>query len=197
MVGDHAGADFLNTIDSRGYPDEREHFTSYQALLQWMARAELMKDAQLKPLRARAAHSPSLADSALADTRRFREAAHRIVHANNHDRKPAVADVTLVRETIETAQKARELDWTGKGLALRWRDPDDLHRPLYEAALKVAELFEPENFKRVHVCEGDECDWAFLDRSPTQRRRWCHMSACGNRAKVRNMRARAARRKRA
>jgi predicted RNA-binding Zn ribbon-like protein len=36
---------------------------------------------------------------------------------------------------------------------------------------------------RLKVCASADCRWAFLDTSRNRSRRWCDMSACGNRAK--------------
>ncbi|MFJ2967504.1 CGNR zinc finger domain-containing protein [Streptomyces collinus] len=47
--------------------------------------------------------------------------------------------------------------------------------------------------RRVRVCGADECALRFVDRSPARNRRWCSMSRCGNRAKVRLHQARARR----
>jgi len=38
---------------------------------------------------------------------------------------------------------------------------------------------------RVRRCANPECGWLFLDDSRAGKRRWCSMSACGNRAKAR------------
>ncbi|MFF6787082.1 CGNR zinc finger domain-containing protein [Streptomyces sp. NPDC012510] len=40
---------------------------------------------------------------------------------------------------------------------------------------------------------ADTCVLRFLDRSPAHNRRWCSMSRCGNRTKVRLHQARARR----
>ncbi|HWH15471.1 MAG TPA: ABATE domain-containing protein, partial [Miltoncostaeaceae bacterium] len=45
-------------------------------------------------------------------------------------------------------------------------------------------LGTPER-ERVRICASDTCSARFFDRSPAGRRRWCSMSACGNRAKAR------------
>ena len=37
---------------------------------------------------------------------------------------------------------------------------------------------------RVRRCANDKCRWVFLDDSKSANRRWCSMSACGNRAKA-------------
>ncbi|RJL31978.1 CGNR zinc finger domain-containing protein [Bailinhaonella thermotolerans] len=43
---------------------------------------------------------------------------------------------------------------------------------------------------RVHECGGADCHLIFVDTSPSGRRRWCSMERCGNRNKVRALRAR-------
>jgi predicted RNA-binding Zn ribbon-like protein len=47
-------------------------------------------------------------------------------------------------------------------------------------------------FPRVRVCAGQDCGLFFYDSSAAGARRWCSMSRCGNRAKVRAHRARKA-----
>jgi predicted RNA-binding Zn ribbon-like protein len=37
---------------------------------------------------------------------------------------------------------------------------------------------------RVRQCANPACGWLFLDDSKSGNRRWCSMSACGNRAKA-------------
>ncbi len=49
------------------------------------------------------------------------------------------------------------------------------------------------NWQRLKACEARDCVWAFYDRSPAGRRRWCDMAVCGSRAKMRTYRARRAR----
>lgn len=46
---------------------------------------------------------------------------------------------------------------------------------------------------RIRQCSADDCDLVYLDTSRSGNRRWCSMQRCGNRAKVRAHRARAAR----
>ena len=39
--------------------------------------------------------------------------------------------------------------------------------------------------RRIRRCANEECLWMFIDESKSGTRRWCQMSACGNRAKAR------------
>jgi len=189
MIGGHLGADFLNTIDARGQPNVREHLTDYASLLRWLSRTNLLTSGELTELRAySAAHSDS-AEKALAEIVAFREVAHAIVVDGSFRETSRTSSANALR-TIACAVGERRAVLTRRGLEWRWNDAAPLRRPLHALALQVADLLEPANLSRVHVCAGEDCDWVFLDTSPSQRRRWCHMSACGNRAKVRKLRAR-------
>ncbi|HEU4331483.1 MAG TPA: ABATE domain-containing protein [Lapillicoccus sp.] len=48
---------------------------------------------------------------------------------------------------------------------------------------------------RIRECGGDNCAVVYLDTSRSANRRWCSMSRCGNRHKVREQRARQAARR--
>ncbi|MFD1832597.1 MULTISPECIES: CGNR zinc finger domain-containing protein [Streptomyces] len=59
------------------------------------------------------------------------------------------------------------------------------------AAAVAAAAFDG-TWRRLKVCEAHDCRWAYYDRSPAGRRRWCTMAVCGSRAKMRTYRARRA-----
>ncbi len=48
-----------------------------------------------------------------------------------------------------------------------------------------AVLSDPREIGRVSVCSGSDCGWLYLDESRNQKRKWCMMQTCGNRAKAR------------
>lgn len=78
------------------------------------------------------------------------------------------------------------------GSAYRWFWEDEggdvLDRPLWPVVRSAAELLTSDRLDRVRRCSADECDWLFLDRSKNGSRRWCDMTVCGNRSKVRRFR---------
>ncbi|HEX5567850.1 MAG TPA: CGNR zinc finger domain-containing protein, partial [Streptomyces sp.] len=57
-------------------------------------------------------------------------------------------------------------------------------------AAAVATAAADGTWPRLKACEASDCRWAYYDRSPAGRRRWCAMSVCGSRAKMRAYRAR-------
>jgi len=44
------------------------------------------------------------------------------------------------------------------------------------------------SWARLKACKEDVCQWAFYDRSKNRSSRWCAMSVCGTRAKMRTYR---------
>ncbi|CAM5691805.1 CGNR zinc finger domain-containing protein [Streptomyces fumanus] len=56
-------------------------------------------------------------------------------------------------------------------------------------ATAVAEALVADTWTRLKACEAGDCLWAYYDRSPAGRRRWCSMQVCGARAKMRRYRA--------
>lgn len=53
-------------------------------------------------------------------------------------------------------------------------------------------VFDAVERDRIRRCAAEDCRMVFRDDSRTRSRRWCSMQRCGNRAKVRAHRARAA-----
>jgi predicted RNA-binding Zn ribbon-like protein len=60
---------------------------------------------------------------------------------------------------------------------------------LSRVAAAVAEALVAGTWSRLKACESATCHWAYYDRSPAGRGRWCSMQVCGARAKMRRYRA--------
>ncbi|CAL9479187.1 hypothetical protein SUDANB176_03011 [Streptomyces sp. enrichment culture] len=63
---------------------------------------------------------------------------------------------------------------------------------LSRVAAAVAEAVTAGTWSRLKACEAADCHWAYYDRSPAGRGRWCSMQVCGARAKMRRYRAKGA-----
>jgi predicted RNA-binding Zn ribbon-like protein len=60
---------------------------------------------------------------------------------------------------------------------------------LSRVAAAIAEARADGTWSRLKTCEAEDCLWAYYDRSPAGRGRWCSMAVCGARAKMRRYRA--------
>lgn len=57
-------------------------------------------------------------------------------------------------------------------------------------AAVIAGAVADGTWQRLKSCAADTCRWVYYDRSPSGRSRWCTMSICGSRAKMRAYRNR-------
>ena len=90
--------------------------------------------------------------------------------------------MTATHGAAATAARLTERDdaWT-----LDW-PADDPRRVRFAVIVDaIALLGDAERLARVRQCPGRDCGWLFLDTSG--RRRWCSMSTCGSREKMRRM----------
>ncbi|MEY9991842.1 putative RNA-binding Zn ribbon-like protein [Streptomyces sp. V4I8] len=60
---------------------------------------------------------------------------------------------------------------------------------LSRVAAAIAHALVEDTWTRLKACEAVDCHWAYYDRSPAGRGRWCSMQVCGARAKMRRYRA--------
>ncbi|MGW2051108.1 CGNR zinc finger domain-containing protein [Streptomyces sp. NPDC001858] len=67
--------------------------------------------------------------------------------------------------------------------------PADAAPLLSRTAAAVAAALIAGTWPRLKACEAVTCHWAYYDRSPAGRGRWCSMQVCGARAKMRRYRA--------
>ena len=180
-IGGHAALDFCNTWAGWGRPPSprREWLADYGRFALWAGYADLLDEATATRLRRTAARRPDEAGQELTRARTLRSALHAAVLEPDDAR--ALGKVsTFVRESSELAVLR-----PGRDGRPRWelRPSAGLALPTLAVARAAAALLTGPELRLVKVCPGEDCGWLFLDRKG--RRRWCSMSACGNRAKVR------------
>ncbi|GAP50077.1 CGNR zinc finger domain-containing protein [Streptomyces azureus] len=98
-------------------------------------------------------------------------------------------EVTPLGELLAGAPLVVTVDEADGSAALT--PADDRSLPARVAAA-VAEALVAGTWTRLKACEAADCHWAYYDRSPAGRGRWCSMQVCGARAKMRRYRAKGA-----
>lgn len=128
----------------------------------------------------------------LASARSLREVIYRVFAAVAGGGEPSGSDVKALNGWLRTARADQSLVRREGWWTYEWTDgaQPDLERPLWPIAVSAADLLVGDELERVRLCAADDCGWLFLDESRNRSRRWCDMSDCGNRAKVRRYRAR-------
>jgi predicted RNA-binding Zn ribbon-like protein len=181
-LGGRPALDFVNTRRERWRRDV-ECLCSREDLAAWLVQAGLLAAPMAVPARV------------LAEARELREAIDAGVRAAVAGVAPDPAALALVDDWL-THAGARPLLGPGADGLPRLGEraaSDSPRRALGMVALDAAQaLGIAAERDRLRICESDSCSSRFFDRSPAARRRWCAMALCGNVAKARRHRARAA-----
>ncbi|MEU9184150.1 CGNR zinc finger domain-containing protein [Streptomyces sp. NPDC048484] len=106
-----------------------------------------------------------------------------------HAGHPAHREVRPLDELLASAPLVVTVAAADGSAAFRPADPAPLAPLASRVAAAVAESLTAGTWLRLKACEAPDCHWAYYDRSPAGRGRWCSMSGCGARAKMRRYRA--------
>ena len=180
LVGDHSGADALNSCCAT-QGEWIDWWASGQDFADWMGASGLVDGAEA------AAVPVEALDAVASEARALREAVRAWLEGG--DLWPVAAlnqamaygpDVTVMDEVAGQWRIERRPAGGNSAEAV-------FLAPLAHALAAFLCLPDPG---RTRQCDGPTCTLWFRDVSRTNRRRWCSMAICGNRAKVAAHRAR-------
>ena len=195
FIGGRLCLDFINTVGGRDAAGAviRDKIGNYDELLAWSVLAGIVDRPRAGALARLAAHEDREAVKVLARAVRLREALYRILKCAVEGGRPADADADVLRGELSIARVHQRLSAErGRFVWTFAERPEALDRILWPVALSAVEVLTSGELDRLGQCGGPDCGWLFLDTSRNHRRLWCDMRDCGNRAKVRRLRARRA-----
>jgi predicted RNA-binding Zn ribbon-like protein len=185
IIGGSAALDLVNTVDgSRDGPPGADSLRDYAELEAWAAHAGVLD----RPAVRRLAEDADGA-AALERVKQLRAAADDAFRAIAAGAPPPQAALDRLAAFGAQAVAHARLVPAGAGCDYAW-DGDDPDRVLWPLAHAAVELLRHGPLDRLKVCA--DCRWLFLDTTRNHSRRWCTMSECGGRAKMRRYRARRA-----
>jgi len=189
FLGGDPALDLVNTLDWTAEGTTGERLTDYGRFVAWAEGAAVIRKTEAAALRRRAALEPAEATRALGLAHRTRGAIHACAAALSRHEDPgealqalnallprALAQLRLEADRTQGPPGVRR-SWEGLGTTL--------DSPLWPVLWSAVELFTSPEATRVHLCGGESCGWAYVDRSRNGLRRWCEMSTCGTTAKNR------------
>jgi predicted RNA-binding Zn ribbon-like protein len=186
MLGGRLSLDFTNTADWHASDSPVELLTSYTDLVTWGERVDILAEDEANGLRNNAALRPDAAAAALERAISVREVLYRLFAQAARNNPPEAGDLQALNEELQKALAMSRLDVGDEGIRWAWSGGyDALDKVLWPVLRDAAELLTSDDISRVGQCADERCGWLFLDTSRNQRRRWCSMEDCGNRAKVR------------
>ena len=186
LSGGHLALDFANTVSRRDSPEAtREHLKSYNDLIAFARQSHVITTEEAEALRHKAEPQTRQAAQILRAGIVLREAIFDAFLALAHKKQPSAQDVGSIDKAASNASQHRHIARVNSKYEWRWDTEPMLERILWSIAESAAELLTSSDVTKVRECEASDCYWLFLDNSRNRSRRWCTMSACGNREKAR------------
>jgi len=137
-----------------------------------------------------AAPTVPVSSNELATAKALRQAIWVVAH-DRADGRPLTAEaVAIINRAAAAPALAPEL--ADDGTTAGWASPVRATQALSSIAREMIELLSGPLAGRIRQCAGDNCPLVFVDSSRPGARRWCAMERCGNRHKLRALRARRA-----
>lgn len=184
---------FINTLSSRPTAAPVERLVSYEALVEWAREQHLVSGAAADRLLAEAKKHPHQAAQVLSRAKDFREALNGLAAAIDAGRQPASEILGTISDALATAYaNGRLVPHEG---TLQWvaGAENDLERIVWEIGRAAGRLVVSPRLGRVRACAAGDCGWWFVDDTKNRSRRWCDMTLCGNREKLRRFRSKGSR----
>ncbi|WP_375423229.1 CGNR zinc finger domain-containing protein [uncultured Friedmanniella sp.] len=166
FIADRRALDFVATVSERRTA-QQEQLRTPADLVAWVRASGLVDD------------QVTVDGARLRDARQLRESMFGLVSALIDGAAPDPADLQAVNAAAARPRPVLDLEPDG---TLRRRG--DLDAVLAELATDALDLAGSPDRRALHWCADTTCTRPFVDRSRGQRRRWCGMKGCGDRAKA-------------
>ncbi|MFO1058767.1 MAG: ABATE domain-containing protein [Dongiaceae bacterium] len=125
------------------------------------------------------------AEEAFALAVELRSAIRGLLAALAEERQVPADHIDVINRVLALRRGAERLDHHEHGWHLHFAAEEvGAAAALVPIARSAAELLAEGASAPVRCCADPRCGLMFYDTSRTRRRRWCRMSACGNRSKV-------------
>ena len=160
---------FVATVRHRG-AQPRDLLTTPEVLADWLKLTGCSKTVVL----------PSFHD--FEKSILLREAIYRTVRSFILNEAPDAIDVNCINDTAAYSLAVPQIE--AVSYVVRWESVHPIKACLAEIARDAINIIGHIERNHLKMCDNHGCQMLFLDNSPANRRRWCAMSLCGNREKV-------------
>ena len=179
--------DFANTVDWHASNSPVETLNKYADLIEWSADRGIVTGNAKDALLRKGEEKPIEAQAVLEKAREIRENIYQILSDTAHGHSIRVTDLKGFNKALAGTVSHSRLVPDERGLKWDWdARSDKLDSVIWPVVKSALNLMTSEAITRVgQCCDEKGCGCLFWDSSRNRSRRWCDMSDCGNRAKVR------------
>ena len=185
ITGGDVALDFVNTVDSRPTPEQRELLPTIEELLSWARQAGVLTEKEEQQLSKKAKRNPEESEKFRKLAISIRETMFQLFYHVVEDLEIPEHLMAEWNRLVHKSMNHYVMMRTPEGL--RWHclsDRNDFDVILWPIIHSAVQLLTGPNVSRIRQCASTKCDWMFLDTSKRGNRRWCDMTICGNRAKA-------------
>lgn len=173
--------DFANTL--YGHTETvHEYLFDYRDLVLWSRLVGIVSPKTANELIYKWEQSPNTLQEVFHHAIQIRERIFRIFTSIAHAQTPNEDDMWHLHQSWIENQIHSKLIQTETGFEIGWENNDHFDLMLWRITRSAVDLLISSELKHVKQC--NRCDWLFVDQSRNKKRRWCSMSACGNRVKM-------------
>lgn len=187
LIAGHPGLDFLNTVKYRGRDDPEDALETFCDAVDWAFVAEVVDEGEASTLHSLSPTHATSARKCIKQICRFREDL-RCLFAGPEWTNETFATAAIRVENMLERCRPKALINRYSGTLETHIDIEGLDDLLLRIADVTRTLLVQRNTLRLRCCDGDDCDWLYIDQSKAGRRRWCDTRTCGNAARVRRFR---------
>ncbi|MCF6404420.1 CGNR zinc finger domain-containing protein [Chitinophaga filiformis] len=171
---------FINTVNAWRGPNLHEYLGSYEELIDWCRKVNILDEAQRMALLRYATSDEPAAATALQKLKRTRETLYHFFSAIAENDGITLAPAVLEKfnKALASALSRLQFEKTATGVqATLQRDDTDLMAPLWMVMKSAYDVLTNEEHVRIKECET--CGWIFLDHTKNNKKRWCSPLTCG------------------
>ncbi len=181
LIGGVLCLDFANTL--YGHQDPiHEYLYDYRDLVLWSRHAGLLTHSRAEDILEYARQDPNESARIFQHAIDLREMIFRVFSNLAQGHTPVETDLDRLHQTWLESHAHSRFVQKDKGFVLDWEEARAGDAVLWPVLQSAVVVLTSEEVSRVKQC--GRCDWLFLDMSRNRSRRWCSMSACGNRVKM-------------
>jgi predicted RNA-binding Zn ribbon-like protein len=163
----------VTTVRHRG-SQPRDLLPTAAALADWFSMAGLQS------------HDDMPSDQDYREALLLREAIYRALGSLIQNEIPDAADMQRINANAAYALAVPQIEISS--CSIHWESVHPARSCLAEIARDAVMVIGNAERHRLKMCNNQGCRMLFVDNSPANRRRWCAMSICGNREKIRTHR---------
>ncbi|PWV51601.1 putative RNA-binding Zn ribbon-like protein [Chitinophaga sp. S165] len=171
---------FINTVNAWRGVNLHEYLGSYQEMIDWCRKVDILGEAQRTALSHYAAQNETAAVAALQKLKRTRETLYQFFSAiaDNDGATLSPAILEKFNKALTNALSHLQFETTPTGVnAVLQRDDTDMMAPLWTVMKSAYDILTNEEHTRIKECET--CGWIFLDTTKNNKKRWCSPLSCG------------------